>query len=159
MNPKDAKQANPRLVFDTASAFDRAYHILSATLTDKPYVRAPSPPLYTCAALSLELYLKCLLIIEHGSYIEDHDLSKLFNLLRSQTKRALKKRYAKWVKEETVFPELLNFTTFEALLEACKLTFTKGRYSFELNPFSWTLDGLTVATKERILRLHPDWAD
>jgi len=154
VNPKDAKakSANPHDIFLTAEAFDRACQALADTIP-KQDAFTRSIVIGHNAALTLELYLKCLLVLEHGSYVEGHDSQKLFRLLGRQTKQALEKKWKKVVAGTEWFEDL------EECLSLGRDSFVKFRYAFE--PASvgvvWALGALIPIVKSLILHLRPQW--
>ena len=153
MNPKDAKakSANPHNIFLTAEAFDTACQALADAIP-KQDVFTRSIVIGHNAALTLELYLKCLLVLEHGSYVEEHDSQKLFRLLGRQTKQALEKKWKKAVAGT-------DFQDLEECLSLGKDSFAKFRYAFEQASVGvvWALGALIPIVKSLILHLRPQW--
>jgi hypothetical protein len=154
VNPKDAKarRANPHCIFLIAEAFDKACQALTDTIPEQDgFTRSTVIP--PNAALTLELYLKCLSVLEHGSYVEGHDLGQLFRLLGRETKQALEKKWKKAVAETECFQDL------EECLSLGKDSFVKFRYAFE--PASagtvWALGKLIPIVKSLILHNRPQW--
>jgi hypothetical protein len=79
---------DPKRVFDSAWAFAQAAQSMV------PKGKALVIPHAANAALSTELFLKCLAILERGKYPSDpriaHDLKKLFEFLPSESQAAIR---------------------------------------------------------------------
>ena len=71
----------PKLANDNPGWFDVARDI-----------QMPQPSM-VCAALSLELYFKCLIRMGNKSYKKRHDLEELFNLIGRGTRVKIKKYF------------------------------------------------------------------
>ena len=115
----------------------------------------------TNSALALELFIKCLLMLEHGAYIEEHHLSKLFMLLRRQTRESISNEWLRFVANVSWFRELEKDGkgNLQAALSLGADTFVRFRYPFEpaLEKCEWILDSLILIMRSRIVRLHPEW--
>jgi hypothetical protein len=62
----------------------------------------------TNASFSLELYLKCLLAIEQGLYLEGHYSKELFRNLSRQTKASLTRYHNNFVAGKTQFDDAVK---------------------------------------------------
>ena len=100
------------------------------------------------AALSVELYLKCLLFIERGQYPAIHDLKVLFGQLKCQTREALRKKHDARAERSG---------NLEELLDKGKDTFEKVRYIYERHETEYALNWLGELVRQTIVNLHPDW--
>ena len=79
-------------LFMSAQRFREAADVLSKHISENLELHLGQPYAVVCA-FSIELYLKCLLVMERGSYPRDHDLEELFRNLGSGTKGTLTRRF------------------------------------------------------------------
>lgn len=121
-------------------------------------------------ALSLELYLKCLILLEGNKYGRAHDLVKLFKLLRSGSQVWIKNRYNTLHLNNIVtflheihdrkgvpIPTRIDF---EFIMETSKIAFQNYRYHYEKGPSqlgSWLATGVAECVCAMILTKHPEW--
>ena len=104
------------------------------------------------AAFSVELFLKCLLVIEAGQYPETHNLKKLFAQLKPETRNELRKKHDANAERKA------KFGTLEELLEQGQDAFERFRYSFEKGEETgFALNLLGEVVRQKIISLHPDW--
>src|SRR5882724_7150276 len=80
---------DPKVVFLHAEAFERAYQRLVQAYEDSQTF-ANAAPIGTLGALTLELYLKCLLVLQNGEVERGHDLRMLFDKLTPATQQRLR---------------------------------------------------------------------
>lgn len=162
VNPKDAKQADPERIFKAAEAFFQACHLLWAA-AEFGFKQVRPVVIATNSALALELYLKCLCVLEHGAFVGKHDAGALFQLLRRQTRQTLEKQW-NTLSSDSEWWQRLQDTGDGKLHMAFRLgkdAFVRFRYSFEpeAKGLEWGLGMLVLVVRERILTLHPEWAD
>jgi HEPN domain-containing protein len=159
---------DPFRVYSQAEAF---YHAAAALdRSSSPYYIQWRIPPVMCSAFALELYLKCLILLETGKWIRTHDLKKLFMklttdsqiFLRDQTTKKLDEINTRFTElEKSGEPRPVHHLTFDYALDKSKDAFTIYRYLFEQSaaPFGyWLLGPMLGAAKHRILALEPDFA-
>lgn len=109
---------------------------------------------------AFELYLKCLMIIEKGEYVEGHQLFELFTLLNDTTKINIENyfnaNYAITRRNMTYWGIFEKPTIYELLKEANK-AFIDFRYLFsQKNTPTYQLDGVIECIRHEIFRLKPE---
>jgi hypothetical protein len=155
------------VVFVTAEQFRFAskWLIRAPDMGCEPNVEIPS---VTCAALALELYLKCLIAIEGTNNPEIHDLQDLFAKLSRGMQSRVKahfdrfsagaKEYVQRDAAKTGSPA--PTVDFDYVLAWSRKGFTKSRYIFEngLPPETgWIADSITECARRTILDMYPEW--
>jgi HEPN domain-containing protein len=159
---KDARKLDAKSAFLTAEAF---LEVCKAILEERKRgnTRMLNLALATNAAFSLEIYLKCLLLLEEGDARRGHDIYKLFHELNSSTQSELTKAHDAFVRSK---PSLVSemrgkrlSTDLKELLKRGRNAFVNFRYTYEqVTPKSdFALNGLTYCIRERILKLRPEW--
>lgn len=113
-------------------------------------------------AYAFELYLKCLMIIENGTFYSGHDLLELFKKLNPSTQSSIvdyyKSNYRIARRNMTYFGFFDEPDFFELLGEA-KKAFMDFRYLFERNGTPpYELDGIVECVRREIIRLKPELA-
>jgi hypothetical protein len=101
-----------------------------------------SAPRLLVDSFAIELYLKCLFVLEKDSAPpEQHDLQELFDALDPATKDIIRKTFQGKVQTDPILsnldeinPDALKVTDFERSLAAAKSTFHKRRYRYESMP-------------------------
>jgi hypothetical protein len=158
------QQANPdpKLAFVSAEAFLEICKVLTAAINSGNR-GILSLALATNAAFSLEMYLKCLLLLEEQRAPHLHDMHDLFHALSSSTQSELIEAHENFVSFNPSFIEQArqteSQTDLENLLKLGRNAFTDFRYVHERIPSEtvWGLNGLTKCVRERILELQPSW--
>jgi hypothetical protein len=95
-------------------------------------------PAVVCSAFALELFLKCLLILEHRKP-RGHDLRELFDSLSEDTRARIRNRFAprlpeaqRMIKEiavaQGIAPPIVDF---DGILDISKAAFVQTRYIYE----------------------------
>ena len=155
---------NPQDVFRTAESFAMACAALHTAALEKKFV-VMTVVMATLEALTLELYIKSLLLVESGVYRSGHDLFKLFKYLDPQTQMELSKAHDRYLANNPSFvieAKLKNFPTdLESLLIKGRHSFTDFRYVHEgkAKKTVFGLHGLAVCIRERIIKARPEWQD
>lgn len=97
-----------------------------------------SMPRLLVDSFAVELYLKCLYVLDLNSAPWGHDWKQLFDALKDYTKTAIRAEFKRIVKSDPVLsnlkvinPDAPDFTDFDLSLEVAKNTFDKGRYTYE----------------------------
>ncbi len=145
-----------RQLFNSAGAY-----YLGATLLMKPLPQETTAshllvqPAVTCAALSLKLYLKCLLALE-GKDKEDsiYQIVELYRALSNDTEKLILQKFDEFSNTALSSDELLKH------LEALDNAFVRWRYIHEEDAKSVNLadlDEMILAVKATINSLRPDW--
>lgn len=120
-----------------------------------------------CKAFSLELYFKSLIRIGERSYGREHDLKKLFRLIRPTHRAEIERRWQ--VNADALRSEIhgmyaangrpLPQVDLNFVLTVSKDAFSIMRYAFEGVPHDsgWLADTILEAVRDTILAMHPDW--
>jgi HEPN domain-containing protein len=152
---------DPKRVFRYGEMYRRAHRVLQINQITMPSV--------VCAALSLELYFKALIVDEKGDAPDIHDLQVLFSLISPNKQQKIRdyfnlmsetrmKRY-QTLKQHDKTPPL---PTFERVLDSAKrivVTFRYGYRTSVLNKWEgWFANEIWDGARKLILELHPDWA-
>jgi HEPN domain-containing protein len=162
MAAKNKGKPDPRLAFVSAEAFLEVCKVLVAAL-EAGNTRILSLAMATNAAFSLEMYLKCLLLLETGNALWGHDLYDLFRTLSESTRSELTRAHEEFVESNPALMERLSqeglATDLEQLLKRGRSAFSDFRYAHEQIPLNtdFALNGLTYCVRERILMLRPEW--
>jgi hypothetical protein len=158
---------DPKTVFNTAEVY-RASSIVLAGLIGRgmPHFMFP---MVTCSAFSLELHLKCLVLIEgRNARKEGHNLKDIFSKLSLESKQKIRNGYeqsrasdrAKFAAIKGIPPRPPD--DFEFVLNASSKAFEKFRYAYEgivENQTGWLAGPIIDSVRARILELKPEWAD
>lgn len=112
-------------------------------------------PAVTCAALSLKLYLKCLLVLE-GSDKDDelNQIAALFEGLSENSRSMILRKF------DEMSNTALSSNDLMTHLKALDNAFGKWRFILEKEAQSINLEDLeemVLAAKATILTLKPDW--
>jgi hypothetical protein len=115
-------------------------------------------------AFTLELYLKCLLKLQCGTFPATHDLEKLFRNLPPATRDSLRKAHDSRAENDPAFTQFRRQfglkTDLDSLLETGRNVFEILRYLHEGNPTgTWALNIFTWCVQQAILSLHPEFAN
>ncbi|MGI9088131.1 MAG: hypothetical protein ACR2HH_10405 [Chthoniobacterales bacterium] len=151
--------------FRTADAFAIACGVLeteakAGRAVILSFVRA------TLEALTLEMYLKSLLLMENSEHRRGHDLYKLFNYLNPKTRGELSRDFDKNTARNLAFLAEAKMRKtpidLKSLLILGRHSFSDFRYPHELKGRSQTvfgLKGLAVCIRRRITAIHPEWGE
>jgi hypothetical protein len=146
-----------RQLYNSANAYYRGADILmKQTLPSAPSQHLVQPAV-TCAALSLKLYLKCLLTIE-GKDKEDkiYHIAELFRNLSEAKKGLILKKFDEFANTEMSSDELVKH------LASLDNAFERWRYIHEADARSVNLEDveeMILAAKAAIISDRPDWAE
>jgi len=145
-----------REIFDIAYAHEEAYkqllipkHISYRTAT------LHMLPAITCAALSLELYFKCLISVEGMVAPKGHKFSKLLMQLTNKSRNLIYQEF----KNLTKAPSLTEDEFVSSLTEIDDV-YTNSRYIFEHDNLSIDMnqiDATIQAVKSAIKSKHPEF--
>jgi HEPN domain len=153
MAAKQKSTPNSKLAFTSAEAFLEVCKVLWAA-NKSGNTRILTLAVATNASFALEMYLKCLLILEQGQAPREHDLHKLFHALSSMTQSQLTKDHEGYLKSKG-WP----IDDLEELLKRGRNAFADFRYAHEQVPTGtdFRLNNLTYCVRERILKAQPEW--
>jgi len=164
-----SKQEQPipdvKKMYMLAEQYYKASEILKEQITDKPW--GSSAPRLLVEFFSIELYLKCLFVLDtNKSPIKGHNIKSLFGKLETHTKNAIRSTFNQTISSNFVLsnidlfnPDAAKTLDFDRLLTVSKDTFDKRRYLYEELPsgewfYSYLLrDAIRTVTKMDI-RLH-----
>ena len=114
-------------------------------------------------AYAFELYLKCLMIIEAGKYVERHELLDLFNLLSEPTKKNIETRFESnfaFIRRNMTYHGIFEKPSVSELLEEANRAFIDFRYLFSRKSTpSYELDGLIECVRQEIFLIQPELKD
>ena len=158
---------NPFRVFRQAEIFLAASDLLSNFILPPGIVPGASDarmviPRMMNRAFALELYLKCLILLDGGTIPMSHEYDVLFNRLSDLTKADLERRYEESIQSNSVALAIKShFASAEfglpQVLAAEARAFVRWRYVFEGVPPSFLSEWLLQAARERALDCNPDW--
>jgi hypothetical protein len=156
---------DPKRVFMTAEVY-RAGSLVLGSLINRgmPHFILP---MVTCSAFSLELHLKCLILLEGGTSTKDHDLEALFSKLTPESQAKIRASYEILkAKIDAGFAAAKGIparpTDFDFVLRASAKAFVKFRYAYEGmvgNQEGWLANEIRDCVRERIVELQPTWAN
>lgn len=141
-------------LFDSGKAYYEGANLLMKT-----YAREAShllvQPAITCAALSLKLFLKCILAIE-GKDREDqiYRITQLYKAISPYMEKSILDKFDEFSNAQLNKDQLLS------LLEDLDNAFVKWRYIHEVDAGCVNLEHLEqmiLATKAAIVTLHAEW--
>lgn len=126
---------------------------------------APDIPYIVCDAMNVELYLKCLHVLDHGAFKTGHDTAKLFASLKPTTRRIIAERYDIQVGAAQSFLAGLppNYRAvvveLDKYLQTSRFNFENMRYLYERPQGDMAgFPFLGRALREAILSIKPEWA-
>ena len=145
-------------LYDSANAYYQGASLLMLMKPTSPSLQDPTllvQPAVTCTALSLKLYLKCLLALE-GKDKEDsiYKISELYRTLSDDAKKGILQKF------DELSNSSLSSKDLMVHLESLDNAFAKWRYIHEEEAKSVNLEDLeemVLATKAAIDHIKPDW--
>ena len=152
----------PKKIFESAQQFEQTANFLAQQL-GKPSSNMPVAPFIVNTTFSIELYLKCLLVIETKKQPKKtHQLHTLFNLLSSNSKKDITNEFNKLMNAHPItsmakqhIPHLK--TDIDSVLLGMNQAFEQWRYiSMDGSPESSVIgsDVLITSIKKRINSLR-----
>lgn len=126
-------------------------------------------PQVALSSLGLELFFKCLILVEGKSYGRVHDLLGLFQIIPRGSQDEIRRLYSPFIpNKQRVLdgmhkhlnrPGAPPVVTVDLILQLSRLAFPKARYAFE-HRFGtgegWFAGDLHIPTRQVILGLRPD---
>jgi hypothetical protein len=153
-----------KTVFATAEQYLAANNVLLLAQQQQQGIRLEMPGV-AVAAMTLELYLKCLAILEGKDPREDsHHLWRLFASLNGSTQNKIRQRATTRI--EAAKPTFTNqygdsvvVTDFDKLLKLSSNALKIARYPYEGVPpnMGWAASSILVAVREVIFEMRPAW--
>jgi hypothetical protein len=160
-------ELDPRDIFEHASRFHSSDLLLRRGITgpnDFPVVAHPSMVL---SAFASELYLKCFLCVERGTFPDTHDLKALFEELQPATRRVLENlwdadmrtpRQQKSMEAIRALPEGKNVRLdLQYALDVGANSFIQLRYIYETKKAFFLLGDFPNLLRKVILDRFPTW--
>lgn len=150
-------------IYQSANNFLAASNALNEKLTLTNDIGTYIAPIITNTAFSIELYLKCLYLIEKGKPAKGHFLDKLYRDLTKETREIIEVTYDMLVPQSQTIALLKQKvpnmkTDLESVLKEMSNSFVKWRYSYEGGITGFPASGpLIDAIRLRIKMLKPDW--
>jgi len=146
-----------RRLYDSANAYYRGADILMKQSSSSAPSHHLVQPAVTCAALSLKLYLKCLLALE-GKDREDkiYGIAELFRNLSDGKKKVILEKFDEFSNTELSSDELVRH------LDTLDKAFERWRYIHEEDARSVNLEDveeMILAAKATINASRPDWGE
>ncbi len=162
---------NPREIFSVAECFFISSGILSKAKNPdgKAHEFRTIAPTLSLYAFSLELYLKCLLVLSGSTSVPaTHDISELFRNLPKNTRIRIERYWSKLMIKlgEDVIKRLMRWSksstlTLESAISNCSNYFEEWRYLFEMPKTGVTVElamlAVIVMIRSFILGLEPEW--
>ncbi|MBG9585560.1 hypothetical protein [Cytobacillus firmus] len=154
-------------IFKSANNFHVAAITLFEKLDETKDVGTYLAPNITVSSFTLELYLKCIYMLENKRAAPNmHALDKLFDLLSIESKHIIEYVYNSLVQRSPSIQELKRIflekdLRLESVIKEMSHAFVKWRYSYEKKQLpdytgaSEIIEGL----KARIRMLEPEWFD
>jgi hypothetical protein len=157
---------DPKDVFKTAEVF-RASSLILGNLINQGMPQYMFPRVI-CSSFSLELHLKCLILIEGGVSEKLHDLEQLFSKVTPGSQKIIRACYetTQRPKMDAMFAAVKGVpaphSDFDTVLHAGAKAFENFRYAFEgivKSGDAWMAGPICECVRERIIELQPDWAN
>src|SRR5262245_4012294 len=121
------------MMYRTACTFYEAGRLISAGI--RPDFGMLQVPTHVNAAFAAELFLKCIILGERGTFEQTHQLERLFNALEPDTQTQVTAYYDRWL-DESEIPLAFSVAYqrdvgIRGMLRDCGDTFVKLRYFFD----------------------------
>jgi HEPN domain-containing protein len=155
---------DPSHIFVAAEQFRKAQQFLieNSPIEDTGIAAA------TCAAIALELYLKCLLAEADEDVPAIHDLKELFDRLPEKTRDSISANFNPYLGQAREMLEriaahynrkIIPVPSLTYILEVSRKAFVDLRYFHEGVRFGrgWIADGVVRAARKTILDMHREW--
>jgi hypothetical protein len=135
-------------------------YVLRAPTLDPQFIQFVPNPSMVISAFSIELFLKCILIIEKQPAPLIHNLASLYKRISHKRKRRIDLLW-----EQHARPRLSHFATSENMptdlgnaLARCSTAFERLRYAYEdYANVVYYLGDLPPILRNIVLEIHPDW--
>lgn len=151
-------------IYDSANKFKVASDALSEKLSLTNDVETYIAPFIVNAAFSIELYLKCLYMIENNKPSRyTHNFFDIYKHLSNDSKGFIEAVFNMLLEQDSLFKELQKRipstdTEFESILREAGNAFARWRYSYEGKLTSFpSSNSIITALILRIKMLEPKW--
>jgi hypothetical protein len=168
MGQPSGQSVDPLLIFKQANCFYQALTILCNVEPENVQLAVTiGDPVMVTGALTIELFLKCLVCIETGEVPKSHHLRELFDKLNDTTRTRIQRtwdndilmhRRAEWDQIEAGMGQKIARDLPGALTAASK-SFERIRYSYEGNTadLQYFLQDLPQLLRRVVVELKPEW--
>ncbi len=154
-------------IFRTANIFNHAASVINKKMVEelenKGSTMLPAAGLTNCM-LALELYLKCLYVLESGKkIIRTHSIKELYDSITPAAQSEIQTLFEEAKRQNPTMQALAsqfpdNEYSLDAVLELVNEAFIEWRYAFEKNAGSlYGHAELIFATRTYILERKPEW--
>jgi hypothetical protein len=162
------QQIDPAKVFEQADCFYQTLAVLCNVEPENTQLAVTiGEPVMVLGALTIELFLKCLICIETGAVPRGHDLRELFDRLAPATQARILRtwdgdiavhRASEWDRIESGLGQKI-FRDLPSALSAASKAFERLRYSYEGNTadVQYFLQDLPQLLGRVILERKPEW--
>lgn len=156
-------------IFDTAEAFALASKLMSIEMINRESTGNYSLSYHGIAAIvanhafAIEMYFKCISLIENGNFRWGHGLLDQYDYLRQSTKDTIKiyfddivlnnQTINKWKQEGRKIPDM----DILAVLKQANLAFEEYRYMPDGNHQTYLASDIAKALRKYILEIKTDW--
>ncbi|MDQ0191183.1 hypothetical protein JI721_04145 [Alicyclobacillus cycloheptanicus] len=151
-------------VFKTATGFDAATAAIVAKLGQTNDIATYVSPFVTVASFTIEVYLKCLFMLDHGRPApRSHKWDTLFGQLSKENRVEIEKLYNQFVATDPLVQDMVQRVPgtkldLSSFLKDAGSAFVNWRYMYERKLTSFPTSGpLIRALRERIQTLKPEW--
>jgi hypothetical protein len=151
---------------DHALRFHHTVRFLRGKSVDATWVAVLSVPAMVLSAFTSELFLKTLVCLDTGRMVEGHDLEKLYRLLKTETKKAIREGWDAYIPSQEKTLKAIEAQIgrtiprdLESSLRSGSRSFIDLRYMHEGTPSSefYILD-LPNILHAVIISKRPDWS-
>ncbi len=168
MSQPSVRSVDPLLIFKQANCFYQTLAILcNVEPRDTQLAVTLGDPVMVIGALTIELFLKCLVCIETGKVPHSHHLRELFDQLHEHTRARIQHtwdndiliyRRAEWDRIEDGMDHKITRDLPGALAAASK-SFERIRYSYEGNTVDvqYFLQDLPQLLRRVVVEVKPQW--
>jgi len=151
-------------ILDTANSFEAASQAVVEKLKQTNDIGMYIAPFITLSSFAIELFLKCIYMIENGKPAPfTHGLAELFALLSEESRVVVTMIYDLSAQQDPVVKTLLEKVPdtkldLVSVLQETSEAFKKWRYSYQKKFTGFPTSGpLIHALRARIKILEPDW--
>jgi hypothetical protein len=150
-------------IYNSANNFLAAANVLNEKLSETNDIGTYIAPIITNTAFTIELYLKCIYMIEKGRPTQGHYLDKLYGQLSKESRDMIEAIYDMLVSQSPTVMILKQKvpdmrTDLNSVLKEMSRAFIKWRYSYEGNITGFPASGPIIdALRTRIKMLKPEW--
>lgn len=150
-------------IFTQANNFLAASNALNEKLSETDDIGTYIGPIITNTAFTIELYIKCIYMIEKRQPVQGHFLDKLYRKLSKESRDIIEAIYDMLVPQSQTIMMLKQQVPdmkidLDSVLKEMSGAFVKWRYSYEGNLTGFPASGPVIdALRGRIKILKPEW--